>query len=86
MMNILSESCDQLLNRVKAHFKKLYPNAEPDSLAQKAFDILSLQKRSLQDREEKTKSAWSQKDVVLITYGNTLKEPKKPGLKTLHHF
>jgi sucrose phosphorylase len=77
-----------LSDRVCHHLSVIYAGIElPITNAELANQLLHTM--GLSDQEFHTKShqnLWSQEDVVLITYGDSLEQQGEPPLRTLHHF
>ncbi len=85
MKSFAPDHLKQIKDRVCAHFEKIYPKKDCSVLTQKALEIFK-QDISCSDDVSDDTLKWSQKDIILITYGNTLIDKDAPPLKTLHHF
>lgn len=68
--------------RVKAHFEKIYPEQDHDAFTRRALDIF----RTGPLPAPGPAPPWSQEDMVLITYGNSIMAPDEMPLKTLYEF
>ncbi|MCG6910584.1 MAG: sugar phosphorylase [Deltaproteobacteria bacterium] len=66
--------------------KRLLIRIYGDKKGARAFDRIMPLVRAFPRRPRKAGGYFSQKDVVLITYGDTLKRPGEAPLKTLHDF
>ena len=66
---------------IKQHLFKVYGKVLDDSYFEKLHQILSHTKAQSSD-----KPLWSEKDVFLITYGDTISSANEPPLKTLDTF
>lgn len=79
---LAGDLADQILN----HLEKIYPD-HPD-LPSLCADVSALfeftEKKEI--NAEKNYEQWSQDDVILITYGNSIVDPDQPPLKTLRMF
>ncbi|MDX1667925.1 MAG: sugar phosphorylase [Limnobacter sp.] len=65
---------------------RIYPGHDAQELTDKAFEVLGIDwKQQTQLASEHLKK-WDQKDVYLITYGDSIASPKEKGLKSLHRF
>ncbi|HCY88513.1 MAG TPA: alpha-amylase [Desulfobacteraceae bacterium] len=83
--NFPLDDFSSLRERVNAHLKRIYPDRDANTLADKTMAVFSL------DPDTPGKAPadiprWSQADMVMITYGNTMVEPDQKPLKTLHRF
>ena len=68
--------------RLIEHLNVLYPHSVAMQVCGKILAILEQQDLPQASRE----SLWDQKDVILITYGDTLSQPQKKPLETLKWF
>ena len=72
--------------RVRSHLKAIYPDADLERLAAKVLDIFSFAPEPDAVPSCLPKGKWSQEDILLITYGNSIvREDEKP-LFTLRQF
>lgn len=75
-----------LLDKVRDHLETIYPGQDTDALARKAIALFEPIHDSLDDRCVSTTFLWSEKDIALITYGNSLVEEEDRPLRTLDRF
>lgn len=75
-----------LENRVKAHLNKIYPQKDVNGLAKDAATLFRPAPDTLAESTPPGTAPWSQSDMVLITYGNSMVEPDRKPLKTLCRF
>ena len=75
-----------LFDKVKAHLEIIYPGPDTDTLARKAITVFEPIHDSLDDSCVSATPLWSEKDIALITYGNSLWKKKKRPLQTLDRF
>lgn len=77
-----------LLSQVRQYLSQLYPETKPPqtiaTLCQKIVTIMRLGKHSAPPVPQTNK--WSQKDIVLITYGDSITRPDETPLKVLKKF
>ncbi len=71
-----------LLKTLEQHLRHIYP----DSYKTVALDVLNITKHHQLNLTEQTTGKWSEKDILLICYGDSLVENDTPPLQTLHHF
>ncbi len=75
-----TEASDALRARLSARLRRLYG-------AERAEQVLpQLQDRIDRAAPARPRAGWSERDVVLITYGDTLRSPGETPLQTLEHF
>lgn len=78
---------DHLLQRLAAQLSVLYPDHDGDVLAREVVKRFWPQGRDvLPPRHSGEKPLWDERNVVLITYGNSILEDGEKPLKTLHKF
>ncbi len=75
-----------LFSRVQSHLEKIYPNKDSKSLAERAVSTFKLDDPALFLPTPDNTEPWSQEDIALITYGNSITAPDQRPLKTLDHF
>ncbi|WDE99178.1 alpha-amylase family glycosyl hydrolase [Lentisphaera profundi] len=86
---VLSPSTQRLKERISLHLSEIYGSLNTDictdTLSDKLMDQLNLSTSHLSNTKQ---DKWSEDDVVLITYGDTIKKSDKsePPLRTLHRF
>lgn len=72
------------MDRIRKHLEVLYPTHDHDALVREVVDIfapLPTTRETATDGEP-----WSQRDAVLLTYGDSLHDPCEPPLETLRRF
>lgn len=87
-MSTSPEPIQQLYNNVLYHLETIYREEKPiQPLAALADDIIEIMR--LGDNCQSLtpyQNNWDQEDVVVITYGNSIKKENEAPLKTLHTF
>ena len=75
-------------NSVLYHLETIYKDVSPNqSLPDLATEILQLMRLDKEYQSvEPYQNNWSEQDVVVITYGNSIKQDNEAPLNTLHHF
>ncbi|EGL55783.1 glycosidase [Methylophaga aminisulfidivorans MP] len=82
------EQLQQLKQTVLHHLTAIYADTSPElSLPALCDDIINIMRLN-QDYKESVshRNNWDQNDVILITYGNSIKKEGEAPLKTLHRF
>ncbi|GLP98611.1 sucrose phosphorylase [Methylophaga thalassica] len=82
------EQLQQLKQTVLHHLTAIYADTSPElSLPALCDDIINIMRLN-QDYKESVshRNNWDQNDVILITYGNSVKKEGEAPLKTLHRF
>ncbi|HIC47246.1 MAG TPA: alpha-amylase [Methylophaga aminisulfidivorans] len=82
------EQLQQLKQTVLHHLTAIYADTSPElSLPALCEDIINIMRLN-QDYKESVshRNNWDQNDVILITYGNSIKKEGEAPLKTLHRF
>ena len=78
---------NRLIQRLKAHLAHLYPHENLEKLTDQVFATYWPKGREpLLEPRLPGSDLWSAEDNVLITYGDTIFEEGKAGLKTLLRF
>ncbi len=70
--------------RAADHLAKVYPDADAKELSKRAMDVMRLNRADLQ--LVNPASRWDQKDVMLITYGDSIRKENEASLVTLRRF
>ena len=74
----------EIENRIQKRLDRLYGADKSESIAANIFDYIE------QHRSKRTRSVvgplWTHRDIVLITYGDTIQSPSFPALQTLRSF
>ena len=86
MNNITLKAPPCLFDKVRAHLEIIYPGQDTDTLARKAIAVFEPIHESLDDSCASATPLWSEKDIALLTYGNSLVEKKTRPLRTLDRF
>ncbi len=76
-------SIDELKQKIHALIATLYPNSDPETLTQACFDAIGPR---LNKDVVAPERLWSERDCLLITYGNSLREAGHKPLDTLQNF
>ena len=74
----------ELLARVTAHLKLVYPQADINPLALELLDVMGLTTSPPLPRQ--FNNPWDETDVWLITYGDSIRDPAQKDLVTLRKF
>ncbi|ABC27182.1 Glycosidase [Hahella chejuensis KCTC 2396] len=77
-------SLTQLEQRLMEHVKTLYPDVNALNFIKECLDTFGIQPDAPPPQPHR--NPWSQEDVVLITYGDTLRRDNEPPLHSLHDF
>ena len=73
-----------LRQRAVGHLETIYPDHNADELSKKSMEVMRL---PLPDQQlVQPGNRWNQRDVVLITYGDSIYREGEAGLKTLRRF
>ncbi|WP_320044165.1 sugar phosphorylase [uncultured Desulfobacter sp.] len=86
MNNITLKAPACLFDRVKAHLEIIYPGQDADALTRKAIAFFEPIHETLDDGCVSAIPLWSEKDIALLTYGNSLVEEETLPLETLDRF
>lgn len=71
----------KIKEKLKKHFEFIYPDKDANKI------ISKVEKLANKYETKQTGSSWiSEKDAMLITYGDSIVEEGKPGLETLNEF
>jgi sucrose phosphorylase len=79
-----SEQLGELKARISDHLAKLYPDEDLHSLANDIVSIMAFD-NSIKDVQSHI-NLWDEKDIVVITYGDSIKKEDELPLVTLHNF
>lgn len=84
----MSETINHLTQKIAHHLSIIYSDVELpmtiDSLAEEILSIMRLDSDICNPISHK--NHWSQEDLILITYGDSIKTENQPPLRTLHGF
>lgn len=82
------EQLQQLKQTVLHHLTAIYTDTSPElSLLALCDDIINIMRLNQDYKESLShRNNWDQNDVILITYGNSIKKEGEAPLKTLHRF
>lgn len=86
MNNTTLKTSACLLDKVRDFLEIIYPGQDADTLAQKAIAVFEPIHDSLDESCVSAIPLWSEKDIALLTYGNSLVEENKRPLRTLDRF
>ena len=75
-----------LANRLRAHLEVLYPAAQVDTTLPRLLDLVEGFRAENPLIAIPRQALFDETDVVLITYGDQVREPGRPPLETLRHF
>lgn len=74
----------ELTVRIENHLKVIYPDLDHGALAQRLLGIMDLNYEQGEPRWHQNN--WSERDVALITYANSIQREGEPPLETLEAF
>ena len=83
MPSIIKTISPTKLSSIRKRFKLLY-GKDADQMVERLYHMIGRYGVGL--THEKPKSRWSQKDTILITYGDMVQTPNEAPLKTLKKF
>ena len=87
MDSVLSSASTQLATQVENHLQTIYQTAGVEDIAQLVSDLISIMRLgSVEQLPVPYKNHWSQKDVIMITYGDSLYRENERAMTTLHYF
>lgn len=78
-----SFSISKLKSKLVSNLEKIYPDADHEALARRCLEAMG--KRVTEDGIS-LENLWSERDCLLITYGNSIREPGSKPLDTLQAF
>lgn len=79
-----SSPLSALEQRLISHLQVLYPQTDAGELARQCLSALKLDAKTPSPQPHR--NIWDQRDIMLITYGDTLRWDDHPPLETLHGF
>ena len=79
-----SSPLSALEQRLISHLQVLYPQTDAGELARQCLSALKLDAKT--PTPQPHRNIWDQRDIMLITYGDTLRWDDHPPLETLHGF
>ena len=83
-INAQQDPATIIQQRGVGHLELIYPEHDTKALSKQAMEVMRL---PLPDQElVQPGNRWNAKDVVLITYGDSIHRPGEAGLKTLRRF
>lgn len=77
-------SLNQLSERLENHLNVIYTNEDNKTLAEKLIKAMRLDEFCFTPLHQH--NHWTEHDIAVITYGNSIVSDNEPPLKTLHHF
>lgn len=86
MNNTVLDAPACLFDKVRAYLEIIYPGKDTDTLARKATAVFEPVHDSQGDSCASAIPLWSEKDIALLTYGNSLEEENVRPLTTLDRF
>jgi sucrose phosphorylase len=81
MQNVL---LDQLSERLENHLNVIYTQENNKNIAQKLISVMRLDEFCFTPLHQH--NHWTEHDIAVITYGNSIISENEAPLKTLHHF
>ncbi len=73
---------ESLKKRVAFRLRFLYRDRYTEKIQNRFFHLIN----SYKTGKDKPHDKWNEKDIILITYGNSIKKESKKGLESLHDF
>ncbi len=73
---------DTILNKTAQHLQKIYKENFSEQIANEIYRLVL----SVKKLKNTGRPLWNEKDIIMITYGNTFISQNKCPLKTLHWF
>ncbi|WP_020589456.1 sugar phosphorylase [Desulfobacter curvatus] len=86
MNNITLKTPTCLFDKVRTKLETIYPGQDADTLARKTIALFEPTHESLDAGCTSATPLWSEKDIALLTYGNSLVEKDNRPLRTLDRF
>lgn len=87
MNTVVTEAAEQLAYQVENHLQMVYQNLESKEITQLATELIGVMRLEQVDSIPAShKNHWSQEDIIMITYGDSLKKPGERPLVTLKSF
>lgn len=77
-------ACDEMLQTVARYLERLYPDKNSSKLARRLMRTMELDKYC--SPPDPFSNKWDQKNIVLITYGDSITQSGKRPLRTLRKF
>jgi len=77
-------SIDQLAERLETHLKIIYTNKDNKAVAEKLIKVMRLDEFCFTPLHQH--NHWTEYDIAVITYGNSIINENEAPLKSLHHF
>ncbi|MBN0988958.1 sugar phosphorylase [Amphritea pacifica] len=86
MDSVLNTASEQLASQIENHLQTIYQGFETD-IAQLVSDLISIMRLgSVEQVPVPYQNHWSQQDVIIITYGDSLLRADERAMTTLHRF
>jgi sucrose phosphorylase len=87
MDSVLNDASAQLASQIENHLHNIYCSFEAEEVTQLVSDLISIMRLgSVEQLPTPYKNHWSQQDIIMITYGDSLYRSDERAVSTLHHF
>ncbi|RTE64730.1 alpha-amylase [Amphritea opalescens] len=87
MDSVLNSASAQLASQIENHLHNIYCSFEAEEVTQLVSDLISIMRLgSVEQLPTPYKNHWSQQDIIMITYGDSLHRADERAMNTLHHF
>ncbi|WP_417224055.1 sugar phosphorylase [Amphritea sp.] len=87
MDSVFNNASDQLVSQIENHLHNIYCSFEAQEITHLVSDLISIMRLgSVEQLPMPFKNHWSQQDIIMITYGDSLHRPDERAMSTLHHF
>lgn len=75
---------ERLLEKIRVHLEAIYGDSDQTELTDRLVDAMRLREHFYEP--QRRASPWSEKDVAIITYGDSVVDGKRPPLRVLKGF
>lgn len=87
MDSVLNTASAQLAGQLENHLQSIYPAIGAEAITQLVSDLISIMRLgSVEQIPVPYQNHWSQQDVIMITYGDSLYRADERAMTTLHRF
>lgn len=87
MDSVLNTASEQLASQIENHLQTIYQTLKTEEITQLVSDLISIMRLgSVEQVPVPYQNHWSQQDVIMITYGDSLYQADERALTTLHRF
>ncbi|MDO6562006.1 sugar phosphorylase [Amphritea sp. 1_MG-2023] len=87
MDSVFNSASAQLASQIENHLQNIYCSFEQEEITQLLSDLISIMRLgSVEQLPTPYQNHWSQQDIIMITYGDSLQRADERAMSTLHHF